>query len=138
MLVRVIAAETGQPVVKADLRLRARAPGKQLPALKQRFALKTNAQGEALVNSRPARQLQSFTMDTKAAGLVPQHLHWSGDHQVIKFPEEKVIRLQPATTIGGVVQDAAGKPIAGAEVEITYPATESDMKNYYYHLECAA
>ncbi len=137
MLVRVIAAETGEPVVKADLRIRARAPGKQLPALKQRFALKTNAQGEALIEFPAGAQLQSFTLDTKAAGLVPQHVRWSGEHRAIEFPREKVIRLQPAMTIGGVVQDAAGKPIAGAEVEITYPATESDMKNYYYHLERA-
>jgi beta-lactamase regulating signal transducer with metallopeptidase domain/peroxiredoxin len=135
LLVRVLAAETGKPVAKADLRIRARAPGKQLPMLKQRFTLKTNEQGEAVIEFPASARLQSFTLDTKAAGLVPQHLYWSGEHKAIAFPEDKVIRLQPATTIGGVVQDAAGKPIAGAEVVITYPATESDMKNYYYHLE---
>lgn len=53
-------------------------------------------------------------------GFVPVHAMWAesfqpDDHEI---PKEFSIRLSPGTTIGGVVRDETGKPVAGAFVEI--------------------
>lgn len=51
---------------------------------------------------------------------VPLHAMWAPQFQADgdKIPAEFRFELQPGTTIGGVVRDEAGKPVAGAKVVI--------------------
>lgn len=53
-------------------------------------------------------------------GRVPLHAVWQRESRATsgEIPEELRFTLKPATMIGGVVRDEAGKPIAGAKVEI--------------------
>ena len=53
---------------------------------------------------------------------VPIHILWDDERHPLKLPAEKELRFEPGTTIGGIVTDEAGGPIAGATVEVHAPA----------------
>jgi hypothetical protein len=55
---------------------------------------------------------------------VPLHAMWAPAFQADgdKIPAEFRFELQPGTTIGGVVRDEGGKPVAGANVDIVNQA----------------
>jgi protocatechuate 3,4-dioxygenase beta subunit len=46
-----------------------------------------------------------------------------GERQDIKLPATLELKLQPGIKIGGTIRDEAGKPIAGANVELSMPIT---------------
>ena len=50
--------------------------------------------------------------------FVPLEATWEQRADVVRLPAEFTFTLEPATSIGGVVQDEEGRPIAGASVKV--------------------
>lgn len=130
MVVRAVSKETGKAIPRVPLRLRAylqNGPTKQDGKV-------ADADGKVVIEYPAETRLRSFRLDAKAEGMVPYHIYWTSQHKQLEFPAEYVMRFERATTIGGVVRDAAGQPVKGASVNILYPATDSDAASYYYYL----
>ena len=58
---------------------------------------------------------------------MPYNIHWADSAHPVRLPASKVLRLVPGITIGGVVRDEAGNPVAGAKIKVHAPPTESEQ-----------
>jgi beta-lactamase regulating signal transducer with metallopeptidase domain/thiol-disulfide isomerase/thioredoxin/uncharacterized GH25 family protein len=89
----------------------------------QRFAKKasTGAGGTAELELPAGKKIGDFWFTAKKATFVPMNYWWIDDRRDIELPPLVELRFQPGQTIGGVVQDEAGKPLADASIEITMP-----------------
>lgn len=55
-------------------------------------------------------------------GLVPVQIAWRSRESPIKIPADYTLAMDPGTSIGGILQDEQGKPIAGAVVHLLVPS----------------
>jgi protocatechuate 3,4-dioxygenase beta subunit len=74
----------------------------------------TDAAGQCQVNLG-GQQPVSLTLKVSAPGHAAEDKQWASGN----IPEECAIELQKAVTIGGVVLDESGRPIAGAAVVVS-------------------
>ncbi len=64
-------------------------------------------------------ELEIVRFWVRAGGFVPLFAHWERpDDPERNLPAEYTFHLERGTTIGGVVQDEAGRPVEGARVEV--------------------
>ena len=52
----------------------------------------------------------------------------------LELPASKELRFEPGTTIGGIIKDQAGRPIAGASVQVYAPPTECEAASNVFSL----
>jgi hypothetical protein len=76
-------------------------------------SMTTDAAGQCQVNLG-GQQPASLTLRVSAPGRAAADKQWASGG----IPEECSIEMQPAVTIGGVVLDESGRPIAGATVVV--------------------
>ena len=103
---QVVAADTGRPVPNADARV--------WIALRDERR-KADAEGRLDITYATGPADRTFSVDAWGDGGAMQRHDW-GEDPTRPIPEGGVIRLQPGESLGGLVQDEAGRPIAGAEV----------------------
>ncbi len=60
--------------------------------------------------------IHSLRLNVKKPRYVAMEFYWSDVRHAISLPESQLVRLELGVPIRGVVQDEAGKPIAGADV----------------------
>ncbi len=80
-------------------------------------AYKADAQGTVTFDY-PPQQTVSLNLLVKSPGRAPLVVTPARDRDG-EFPSEIVVKLDPGAQIGGVVNDDAGKPVAGAEILIS-------------------
>ena len=103
---QVVAADTGRPVPNADVRV--------WIALGDEWR-RADADGRLDIVHSTGPADRHFGVDVWGEGRAMQRYNWGLDpHR--PTPDRAAIRLQPGESLGGVVQDEAGRPIAGAEV----------------------
>jgi hypothetical protein len=61
---------------------------------------------------------QNLIIRASKAGFVPVSVAWPPGVPRIPIPDSYTLALEPGTSIGGIIQDEDGKPIAGARVEL--------------------
>jgi len=100
------------------------------------FLLTTDAQGKCRV-APEGRGLGSLTAMLQKDGYATMMKTWSNDSSwpidqvpLADLPERHVMQMEPAQTLGGVVQDQAGRPIADTEVKITAQLDEAGGMTY--------
>ncbi len=98
----------------------------------------TDREGFATVEYDPNAKIANFSLTLRKPGYVPAHVYWDGSKHPLVIPATKTFPLEKGTTIGGVVNDEVGKPIEGATVSITMPATESDLSSYHFFIASLA
>ena len=111
MLVRII-DEAGQPVAGARLRV---------AAARDITEHRSDSNGEVhlpLAEKDPGY----FVLRALADGYVPMAARWSNARRWDPIPSEFNLKVPKGTTIGGIVQDEAGRPIEGAEVLLRLPS----------------
>jgi beta-lactamase regulating signal transducer with metallopeptidase domain len=103
---RVVAAGTNAPVADADVRI--------WVGFRDEWR-KTDAQGRLDITHSTGPSDRGLWVDVWGNGLALQRHRW-GDDPNRPIPEGATVALQPGETLGGLVQDEAGRPIAGATV----------------------
>ncbi len=130
MVIHTTSKETGKPLSGVAIRLRIYYENAKT---KQDMRV-SNKQGEAVVELPSEPRVRGLRMDAKAQGMVPYHFNRNSGNKDLELPAEYDMPFEAAATIGGVVRDVQGNPIKGALVDVTYPATDTDMQSFYYHL----
>jgi uncharacterized GH25 family protein len=102
----VVSAESGKPVPKADVRV--------WIALSSYWA-QTDEQGRLDIPHRTSRADTHVSADIWGDGFAAQRWHW-GRSAKEPVPDAATVKLYPGETLGGMVRDEQGGPIAGAEV----------------------
>src|SRR5687768_2057730 len=101
--VTVIDAETGKPVAGAIVSFARFTPRKT-------ERIPTDGGGKATVHHEPGSNY--FNFNVRADGYVPTFIFWNTESATPDLPAEYMVKLIPGKTIGGVVVDADGKPVA--------------------------
>jgi beta-lactamase regulating signal transducer with metallopeptidase domain/protocatechuate 3,4-dioxygenase beta subunit/peroxiredoxin len=126
---RAVAAETNAPLEGVEVSYQGHFDGAN-----KNETIKTDKDGTVSIEWAPGTRIDYLSITARKPGFVPIHIRWSDDQKPLNLPPIKVLKFHPGITIGGVVKDEAGKPIAGASVSVLIPATESDMRSYYFHI----
>ncbi len=129
MTLRAVAAATHQPVEGVSIEISGRFDGKY-----QEETVATGKDGLATFDYPPNARIESLWVIARKAGLVPVAIVWMDQNHPVELPALKELRFVPGTTIGGIVQDEAGHPIAGATVEVGGPPTETESAHQGFSL----
>ena len=119
MAFQLVEAETGQPLARAKLHLfylLADGRGKVVKAT-------TDAYGSLGVD-QPQAPYRALNLFVTADGHVPKVTSWGFERGM---PAEYTMKLERGVTIGGVVVDEAGQPIAGAKVGFEGPGNDMSL-----------
>jgi beta-lactamase regulating signal transducer with metallopeptidase domain len=104
---RVVAAETGKPVPNADVRV--------WMGFGPNDFRKADGEGRIDLTYATGPDDLHLGVDVWGDGFAMQRHNWGNDPKV-PVPDEATIKLQPGESLGGIVQDEQGRPIAGAAV----------------------
>jgi RNA polymerase sigma factor (sigma-70 family) len=119
MAFRLVEAETGQPLANAKLYLfylLADGRGKVVKAA-------TDAYGMLAID-HPQAPFRALNLFVTADGHVPKVTSWGFTRAM---PAEYTMKLERGLTIGGVVVDEAGQPVAGATVGFEDPGNDMSL-----------
>jgi len=83
---------------------------------------KTDSQGLCRIKL-PDYQIETLRLYPKKEGFVPLFIMWRG---IPKLPKVFTVRMEPSTTIGGVVRDEQGEPIEGVAVGVHYQTPDPE------------
>ncbi len=103
---QVVAADTGKPIPDADVHV--------WISLRDEWR-KTDASGRLDINHSTGPSDQNLGVDVWGKGRAMQRHKWGLDPKK-PIPEGETIRLQSGESLGGRVQDEAGRPIAAATI----------------------
>ena len=88
------------------------------------FLYRTDSRGECRVDFEKA-DLRSASVTIQKLKYAALQTSWSGPYMLFlsdlpltDLPERHVMKMSPTQTIGGIVEDAAGEPIADVQVRI--------------------
>jgi thiol-disulfide isomerase/thioredoxin len=104
-------AVSGKPIPDADIQT-SKMIGMSLPLPPRN--LKTDADGQCEINL-VSKDQKALALRMAHDGYVTQQIEWTESD----IPSEWTAKLQKGVTIGGVVRDPGGKPIAGVQVTLT-------------------
>lgn len=124
--IQAVDATTGKPLDGAAVVW-------QLRINNGRYQRKTNStdlDGRAVLEWPKGATVNGLTVTARKTGFVPYVIRWDDNTHPLRFPSVKVLRFVPGITIGGVVNDEAGKPVVAARIKVNGPPTESE-ESYY-------
>lgn len=104
--IRIVSAATGEPIPNVAVRV--------WKALADEWRT-ADADGRISVTHSTGPADPSFSIDAWADGFAMQR-HSFGDLPDEPIPDEATIPLHPGESLGGIVQDEQGRPVAGATV----------------------
>lgn len=128
--VKAIAQQTGEPLPGVAMTLKTSVE-------RNRFEKRaeTDAAGECRLDLPKSGGMSYVSIEGKVKGYVPIYYRYDGQNRKLDLPEEVELAFEPAVSIGGVVQDEVGEPIAGVKVEVYIPATRSSYGNsFVFHI----
>ena len=102
--------------------------GKPVPEVKVHFEINQSGRTELISDANgmlriplPKEEVKFVRYWGMKPGFAMQRVTWSRRGDPLKLPETYETKLFPAgKPIGGMIVDAAGKPVAGAQVEVTH------------------
>jgi len=108
LALQVINQETKEPVAGVDLEIRFRGETRKDV---------TDGQGRCRIEYGP-QEPPSLSIRASKQGLVPTTVSWGPGSQGTPIPNSYTLALEPATSLGGLIQDEDGQPIAGVTVDL--------------------
>ncbi len=132
LTLRAVAATTDRPIEGVSIEYRGRIDGKD-----RKGTAATGKDGLAKIEYPPGVPIESFEITARKAGFAPICFVWDNERHPVAMPPSKNLRFEPGTTIGGIVQDEAGHPIAGARVDAMGPPTECENMNRVFTIGTA-
>jgi beta-lactamase regulating signal transducer with metallopeptidase domain/thiol-disulfide isomerase/thioredoxin/uncharacterized GH25 family protein len=115
-----VATETGQPIEGVSIEYRGRFDGKN-----QQGTVMTGKDGLATVEYPAGAHIAYFEITAHKPNFVPVNLSLNDRLRPVDLVAISELRFEPGTTIGGVVKDEAGRPIAGAAIAVYVRARQS-------------
>lgn len=73
----------------------------------------------------PDEKPELLAIRASEEGYVPVSVTWSGRGSSLELPKEYVLKLEPGTTIGGIIRDEEGNSVEGATVYLLVPGTNA-------------
>jgi beta-lactamase regulating signal transducer with metallopeptidase domain/thiol-disulfide isomerase/thioredoxin len=129
LTLRAVAAATDQPIEGVSVTYRSRVHGTN-----QKKTIATGKDGRATIDYPPDARIEYFEIIARKPGLAPICIRWDDRRHPLEMPPSKELRFEPGTTIGGIVKDQAGRPIAGAKVNVYAPPTECEATHNVFLL----
>jgi beta-lactamase regulating signal transducer with metallopeptidase domain/peroxiredoxin len=100
------------------------------PGVTIRASFNINAEGITDANGQyrltaTASRFRILALKFQKPGFVPLQVMWDNSmaETPVEIPSEYTVKLEPGSTIGGIVQDENGKPVVGASVHLSIPST---------------
>jgi beta-lactamase regulating signal transducer with metallopeptidase domain/thiol-disulfide isomerase/thioredoxin/protocatechuate 3,4-dioxygenase beta subunit len=121
LTLHALAAKTDRPIEGVSIEYRGRFDGKD-----RNGTAATGKDGLATIDYPAGALIESFEITARKAGFAALCYVWDNERHPVSMPSSKDLRFAPGTTIGGIVQDEAGQPIAGARVDVFGPPTECE------------
>jgi beta-lactamase regulating signal transducer with metallopeptidase domain len=90
----------------------------------------TGPDGRASLEWSKGATVNTLWLTARKPGFVPYTIHLDDRSHPLRLPAVKVLRFVPGITIGGVVRDEAGTPVAGAKITAHAPPTEKESSGY--------
>ncbi len=132
IVLRTVEAATGEPIDGVSIKSSGRFDGN----LRQEIVT-TDEDGTAAISWAHGVRIDQLWITARRPKYVPVFILWDGERRPIRLPASKELRLEPGTTMGGIVKDEAGQPVPGATVEVNGPPTESELPNYAFSIGTA-
>ncbi len=127
MEVKAVEDATGGPLEGVSIFFQGQFDGKM-----RQGTVVTDRDGKAVVEWPAASKVEYLKLFTTRSKFVPIYKDWRDDRRPIELPKAQEFRYEAGTTIGGIVKDEAGRPIAGAKLSIMAPVREKD--NFHHSL----
>ncbi len=121
VVLRAVEGATGEPIGGCSVEFLLYIGG-----VAQKSTVKADEDGTAVIGWKAGAKVERLHVTARASGYAPVLVVWSRERHPKGLPAEKVLRFERGVTIGGVVKDSEGRPIAGARVDISAQATDSD------------
>ncbi|MHC4166337.1 MAG: carboxypeptidase regulatory-like domain-containing protein [Planctomycetota bacterium] len=112
----VVDKKTGKPIPNAEIKVSLY--GKGISSEQKQQQLSTDAEGSCTVVF-PVRSPEYAKFNIKATGYVPSYASWRNSEDGRErdpIPESFVFPLEKGTSIGGLVTNEEGEPVAGVKV----------------------
>ncbi|WP_435019947.1 carboxypeptidase regulatory-like domain-containing protein [Tundrisphaera sp. TA3] len=115
LVLKVVEEGTGRPIEGVAINARVG---------KASAKTQTDAQGSCSIDL-PEAAPSYVSIGAKKDGFVPVSVEWrdQGDRKV-SIPGEHTLALEKGTTIGGLIRDEKGNPVAGATVFVLVPSND--------------
>ena len=106
---QVVQAQTAQPLAGVEIGVQGE---------NQQGNGRTDEQGHCRIEL-PDQDPESLSVTAQKDGFVPMRVDWRTRYGAIRLPQEFTFTFEPATAIGGIVQNDQGQPIPDAAVFIS-------------------
>lgn len=81
----------------------------------------TDDAGKAVIDLPKKSNVGTFTFTVQAPGYTPFHGRWERENFSGDLPSACSVKLEKAKTVGGMIRNEDGKPVAGVKVEFGFP-----------------
>jgi beta-lactamase regulating signal transducer with metallopeptidase domain/peroxiredoxin len=115
---RAVAAQTGRPMEGVSVSYDGSFAEKH-----QKGTVATGKDGTVPIEYPSGSKVLMLEITATAPGHVPIFIRWDRFGNPVKIPPFQELRFERGTVIGGIVNDEAGKPVAGATVHRYSPPT---------------
>jgi len=129
--IRAVAAASGKAIEGATVEWRLRINQGRY----KKTTSSTGADGKAVLEWPRGATVNGLELAARKPGFVPYTIRWDDRAHPLRPPAAKVLRLVSGVSIGGVVKDEAGQPVAGAKITVNAPPTETEAS--YYSIQIA-
>jgi beta-lactamase regulating signal transducer with metallopeptidase domain len=130
MTLRAVLAETNEPIEGVSIAYRRNRPD----GTNEKGTVTTGKDGTATIEYPASFKTGYFEITASKPKLAPLYLLWDDKRHPLELPSNKLLRFEPGTLIGGIVQDESGHPIDGATVELNGLPTEYEGSNNSFTL----
>lgn len=124
--IKVVSGATGRPIEGAAVEWDLRVDGGRFT----KTTATTGEDGRAALPWPARATINNLHITARKAGFVPYMICWDDRVHPVRLPAVKLIKLVSGVAIGGVVQDEAGRPVAGARIRVSAPPTETESQFY--------
>jgi len=124
--IQAVAAATGKPIEGAAVVWELRINNGRF----KKTTATTGPDGRAVLEWPRGAKVNGLELAVRKAGLAPYTIYLDDNAHPLRVPAVKVLRLVPGITIGGLVHDEAGNPVAGAKITVNARPSESELSYF--------
>ena len=140
--------ETEQPAGKLTLKAIDAPTGEPIEAVsidyicdfgekRQQATIFTGEDGTVAIEWPADAIVRRLWFTARAPDRVPIDILWEHARGPVALPATEQLRFEPGTTIGGILRDETGHPVAGATLEVSAPGINHGGQGHFFRLGSA-